>query len=585
MVTTLFNKPRGFVWFLSLLVLASSTALQADTLFTSVSPLPSGTAKRGDGPYTTGNTFTVADKNVVVDKLGVMDIGNDGFYAPVQAGIWSADGTSLLATVTVSSSDPYIGGYRYHALATPVTLSAGVTYLIGARVGSGIEWFYDALPATLVNASPAIFLGDSCFNNAANLAAPTNSSGFVARWAAANATFTISSAGLSNGYSTTINPGTNWGMWDGWGISLCWWANVFGTRDDLADMVFTTNYVVLNGFPLPGLGMNIARYNAGGSSTNRANGINMQVSPNIPAYRQIQGFWLDWNSSDALSSSWNWSVDASQRAMLLKARSRGANYLELFSNSPMWWMCNNHNPSGASSGSSDNLQSRNYHQHAVYLATVAKYAQDNWGVTFNSVEPFNEPIANWWTASGTQEGCHFVTATQASVIGYLRNELDNRGLNFMKIAASDENTYDSAISTWNSLNATVRGQVDMVATHGYQYANGRRDLLCTAVAGKKLWDSEYGDSDSSGISLASNLNLDFRWLHPSGWCYWQALDRGGWGLIQSNPGGNYIGPANRKYFVLAQYTRHIRPEMTIIDGGEANTISAYDPASRKLVRR
>src|SRR5712691_8810416 len=48
-------------------------------------------------------------------------------------------------------------------------------------------------------------------------------------------------------YSTTINPGTTWGAWEGWGASLCWWANVFGNRNDMADVVFTTNYTSFNG--------------------------------------------------------------------------------------------------------------------------------------------------------------------------------------------------------------------------------------------------------------------------------------------------------------------------------------------------
>src|SRR5258705_9124656 len=59
-------------------------------------------------------------------------------------------------------------------------------------------------------------------------------------------------------YSTTINPGTTWGTWEGWGASLCWWANVFGNRNDMADVVFTTNYTSFNGQLLPGLGLNIA---------------------------------------------------------------------------------------------------------------------------------------------------------------------------------------------------------------------------------------------------------------------------------------------------------------------------------------
>ena len=384
-------------------------------------------------------------------------------------------------------------------------------------------------------------------------------------------------------YTTTINPQTTWGIWEGWGNSLCWWANVFGTRDDLADIVFTTNYTAFNGVSLPGLGMNIARYNAGACSWNSINAEAMQASPNIPAFRQIEGYWQDWFSADPTTGSWNWTVDANQRSMLLKAKARGVNLFELFSNSPMWWMCYNHNPSGSDAGTSDNLQSWNDNQHAIYLAAIAQYANDHWGITFDSVEAFNEPSAGWWNSNGAQEGSHFDVGTQAAVIGYLRAELDNRGLTNVNVAASDETSYDDARTTWINLPSARQSQIGRLNVHGYQYGGGRRDLLYTAVVGKRLWNSEYGESDGSGVSLASNLNLDFRWLHPTAWCYWQAFDSGGWGLIQSNPGDNWIGPPNPKYYVLAHYTRHIRPGMTIIDGGEGNTVAAYQPATRKLV--
>ena len=61
------------------------------------------------------------------------------------------------------------------------------------------------------------------------------------------------------------------------------------------------------------------------------------------------------------------------------------------------------------------------------------------------------------------------------------------------------------------------------------------------------------------------------------------MDSGGWGLIQSNPGDNWYGGANPKYYVLAQYTRHIRPGMNIINSTGINTVAAYDPVGRKLV--
>lgn len=388
---------------------------------------------------------------------------------------------------------------------------------------------------------------------------------------------------IQAGYSTTINPQITWGKWDGWGVSLCWWANIFGNRDDLADLLFTTNYVRLNQVELPGLGLNIARYNAGGCSFRSVDGKKMRVSPNIPEFKQIRGFWQDASNPDPESASWDWSTDANQRAMLQKAGVRGANRLELFSNSPMWWMCANQNPSGADKGPLDNLPPNRIDQHALYLATVVKYAKDHWGITFDSVEAFNEPSANWWTANGTQEGCHIGADAQAQIITSLRRDLDVVGLAKVKVAASDENTYDETLATWNSFKPAVPGEIGRVNTHGYQYGSGQRDRLYAALDGKALWNSEYGDGDASGMRLVHNLNLDFHQLHPTGWCYWQALDKAGWGLIRSDLGSKWVGPANPKYFVMAQYTRHIRPGMSVIDGGDKNTVAAYDPMTRKLV--
>ena len=63
-----------------------------------------------------------------------------------------------------------------------------------------------------------------------------------------------------------INPTPLAGRWEGWGTSLAWWGHSFGDREDLADVFFTLKDEVTVGGNkiLPGLGMNIARYNAGG---------------------------------------------------------------------------------------------------------------------------------------------------------------------------------------------------------------------------------------------------------------------------------------------------------------------------------
>ncbi|HEY8983427.1 MAG TPA: glycoside hydrolase [Streptomyces sp.] len=382
-----------------------------------------------------------------------------------------------------------------------------------------------------------------------------------------------------------VNPSTTYGTWEGWGTSLAWWANVFGGRDDFADIFFTTKSTTYNGTSLPGLGLNIARYNLGACSSNSVGGESMVASPNIPAFKQIEGYWQDWNNEDPASSSWKWTADATQRAMLQKAASRGAT-TELFANSPMWWMCSNHNPSGASGGG-NNLQTWNYRQHASHLAAVALRAKNNWGVNFATVEPFNEPASSWWTSTGTQEGCHMDASVQAAVLPFMRSELDKRGLTGTKIAASDENTYDLARTTWGSFSSTAKGYVDQVNVHGYQGSGGRRDLLYTDVvttAGKKLWNSETGDGDGTGLTMASNLLTDLRWLHPTAWVYWQVMDpTPAWAMITYDANTLAAGAVQTKYYVMAQFSRHIRPGMTILDTGVGYAAAALDRSAGRLV--
>jgi galactan endo-1,6-beta-galactosidase len=252
----------------------------------------------------------------------------------------------------------------------------------------------------------------------------------------------------------------------------------------------------------------------------------------------------------------------------------------------MWWMCLNHNPSGASGGG-NNLQSWNYRQHASHLAAVALYAKNNWGVNFSSVDAFNEPSSSWWTATGTQEGCHMDATVQAAVLPYLRSELDKRGLTGTLISASDETSYDLARTTWSSFSSTTKAQVNRVNVHGYQGSGGRRDLLYTDVvttAGKRLWNSETGDADATGLTLASNLCLDFRWLHPTAWVYWQVMDPStGWAMIAYDQSTLQPTTVQTKYYVMAQFSRHIRPGMTIIDTGVGYAAAAYDASAKRLV--
>lgn len=392
-------------------------------------------------------------------------------------------------------------------------------------------------------------------------------------------------------YHIVLDVSRRLGRWDGWGCSLAWWANVFGRRRDMADVLFTRRALRLTTntgtYALPGLELNIVRYNIGGTSSAPALGAHDRIPARMPPFKQIQGFWLDPTNSDPRSSSFDWSADANQRAMLQMARRNGADLLEAFSDTPMWWMCRNQSSAGGDGGA-DNLKPDQEVAFARYLAAVVRYAQDHWSVRFDSIEPFNEPGAWWWIYPSGQEGCHFSVPAQDRVIVDLRRELDRQNLRAVGLTASDENSPDQALRTWTALASPAKRDVAKVTTHGYSgtrpYRGPDRIPLYQAVAasGRPLWMSEYGDGDSSGRSLAESILLDLNRMRASGWVYWQPFDSGAWGLVQSNPGDQWVGPPNPKYFVLAQFTRHIREGMRLLDTGDADSAAAFDLKGGRL---
>jgi galactan endo-1,6-beta-galactosidase len=378
--------------------------------------------------------------------------------------------------------------------------------------------------------------------------------------------------------TTKLDPRSTQGTWEGWGTSLCWMGKAFGDRDDVADLLFTAKQVKVGDETLPGLGLTIVRYNAGACSWNEVEGRNMIVGKGIQPFRQMEGFWLNPTKGAA---GWDWSVDKNQRLMMAKAKRRGANRFELFSNSPMWWMCSNDNPSGAENAENDNLRPEQVDAFTNYLTEVAKHAKDRWGIHFTSIEPFNEPLSSWWHANGKQEGCHFSEQGQQKVLQSLARSLAQKSLD-IPIAASDETFVSHGIRAWKSYGSEIQNAIAQVNIHGYQGEKSPRAEIRQVIGTKPLWVSEHGEADSSGRSMAMNIGLDFEHLKPVAWCYWQPLDGGGWGLLDSDVPSARIKRSNAKYFVMAQYSRHIRPGMEILTTGQSNVVAAWDRRSGKV---
>ena len=122
---------------------------------------------------------------------------------------------------------------------------------------------------------------------------------------------------------------------------------------------------------LPGLGLNIVRYNIGGGGINQPQ---ENKGAKLQWQMDIHGYWTNPNDTDP--AKWNWSADQNQRALMKKAQARGANIFQMFSDSPMWWMNSNHSTAGSDTGG-DCLDPTEYDRFARYLAAVARYSADN----------------------------------------------------------------------------------------------------------------------------------------------------------------------------------------------------------------
>lgn len=383
----------------------------------------------------------------------------------------------------------------------------------------------------------------------------------------------------------TIDKNDERGTWEGWGCSLAWWAHAVGGKnyqDLYADLFFTDKTVPFLDHQLPGLHMNILRYNVGGGGNEVE-----RVSDILPWHRDIHGYWID-----PESNHWDWTRDANQRALMQAALARGVNLVEFFSNAPMWWMMDSKSSAGG-----DLLPERR-RDFALYLAAVTQYAQDNWGVKVDYVEPFNEPSAGWWAFPKNQEGCHIGRAEQAEILGYLRQELDRRGLQQVALTAADENSMRTARETHAYYKThAVADLIEKVNVHSYEGGtapcrdNDERRALRECVGSARLWPSEFGSPDDSGMDLAQTIVEDINFARATAWIYWQALEpASAWGLVNGKFAEDALDPTTgeptrveRNYYVMAQFTRFLRPGHQILGSSDPNTIVAYDAAKRQLI--
>ncbi len=378
-----------------------------------------------------------------------------------------------------------------------------------------------------------------------------------------NATLVVPPASLPQ-FQATLNPSQVLvDNFDGWGVSLCWWANVCGgysNRDTYAALAFTT------------LGLNIARYNIGGGE-----------NPGIPNTLQFRAQMPGFEPGNGV---WNWNADQNQRWTLKRAISLGVNHVYAFANSPPWWMTVSGSVTGSADGTSDNLQTGYETAFAQYLSMVLSNLTVVDAVEFDAVTPMNEPTGSWWKLGNGQEGCHMDASQQNRVVNDLRANLTASGLT-TGIGASEDTDEQDTINSVSSYDAAGQANVTLIASHTYG-ANNPSGLqgLATSLS-KPLWISEYGDGDGSGMTMAQRIHDDITQTGTRAWTYWQLVDNvGGWGMLYNVEDGsgttNYY--FNEKFYIMWQFSHFIRPGFQILNVSDAGqSLAAYDPANHNLI--
>ncbi len=379
-----------------------------------------------------------------------------------------------------------------------------------------------------------------------------------------------------------INPAASYTKeFEGWGVSLCWWASMCGKWSD------SKIDEIIEWMVSPeGLNYRIFRYNIGGGD----DPLNRNCTPHHMASgkgirAEMEGFKLYENQP------YDWSRDAAQRRIMLKIKEKRPDAIfEAFSNSPPYYMTFSGCCAGNTSATSNNLKPEYYDDFARYLVDVCKFYKDSFGIEFKTLEPFNEPVTNYWSANGGQEGCYFSTTAQINFLKVLSPVLKESGLKTI-ISASDETSTDQSVTSFKAYEQD-KAVLDMIGqwnTHTYGANNkSRTTLRAMATAhNKTLWMSEVGEGGtgiSGNLKLAQKLIDDIRFIKPEAWIDWQYVEENNdqWCTVKGNFSAQTYNRV-KNYYVRQQFSKYIPQGYRFLNVFSNQSLAAISPGKDTLI--
>lgn len=390
----------------------------------------------------------------------------------------------------------------------------------------------------------------------------------------------VNEAPPSDTLTYMVNPLIVRQHFDGWGVSLCWWAGQCGNWSDqkideiVSWMVSPT-----------GLNYSHFRYNIGGGDDPENRNCDLHHMGRGKGLRaEMEGF------KDSTNDVYHWDRDAAQRKILLKIKEKRPDAVfEAFSNSCPYYMTYSGCCSGNADGGKDNLKPEYYEEFAHYLVDVCKHYKDEYGIEFKTLEPFNESVTNFWYANGPQEGCHFDYESQIKFIKVLYPILAESGLNTIISAADETNVGLAVEGVKRYISASVDKLVGQWNTHTYSGNNVDRARFCQLAhqTGKPYWMSEVGAGGSGiggNLSLTQKLFDDMRYIQPEAWIDWQYMEENNdqWCTIR----GSFANQTYQKvknFYIRQQCSRFIKRNYDIITSPCPQSLAAVNAERDTLV--
>ena len=378
----------------------------------------------------------------------------------------------------------------------------------------------------------------------------------------------VGAASDSNSYTVDLARGLQ--EFDGWGLSLSWWATELGDWTRTGSSGKEKREEILEAlYGESGLNLNIARYNIGGGDD--PTHTHMTDDRNTPGWRgasqngnsytpNARYYFQDVNGNDIAwenlaTSNPGARTDVRQLWVLDWIQNYRKQFgdlnTEFYSNSPPYWMtitgCSSGGPAVKNANNS-NLKDDDEHNQAFveYFLDVYEYLTRQ-GFTFDNLQPFNESGDYSWSEGNDQEGAHFEASQKVEILSILRREMAERGIDIAYNWGDEENTgtanrqYDAAIkytTRGGESGADIVNGADRFTYHIYGSSiddgDSMQDLYRDAKAnGQQIYMSEitYTQGDKyeptdmgTGFAYVNGIIETVKYGGVEAFVFWQGME-------------------------------------------------------------